>query len=265
MNAAGTEEIAVPQSWTTRPVAAPPIFVVGAPRSGTTLLRSIIDAHPNICCPTWETAIFETFAQMFRGDVNIGFAEGSNFPITRDELLAWCRRSADELMGMLTRGTGKPRWAEKTPAHVFHLGLIHDVYPDAQFIHIIRNGRDTVRSLQSMPWAPRQIRWSCRRWVQSVQAGREAGRQLPPAQYMEVRYEDLISAPEPKVKAVCEFLNETYYPSMLEFHKPQNNSWGMTAAPLDNKPVNKHRPLSWRERWTFQRIGGPLLRELGYR
>jgi hypothetical protein len=64
---------------------------------------------------------------------------------------------------------------------------------------------------------------------------------------------------------VCEFLSETYYPSMLEFHKPENNSWGMTAAPLDSKPVNKHRQLSWRERWMFERIGGPLLRELGYK
>ena len=75
------------------------------------------------------------------------------------------RRSTEDLISLFVSKAGKPRWAEKTPAHVFHMDLIHEVFPRAQFIHMIRNGRDVVRSLQNMAFAPREIRWSSRRWV----------------------------------------------------------------------------------------------------
>jgi hypothetical protein len=242
-----------------------PVFVVGAPRSGTTLLRSMIDAHPSICCPTWETGLFEKFAMVLEGDVQYHFAKDPALAVSRADLLGWCRRSADDLMRQLTQRSGKSRWAEKTPAHVFHLDLIQEVYPEAQFVHIVRNGREVVRSLQSMPWAPRQIRWSCRRWVESVQAGREAGRRLPSGRYIELRYEDLTKNPEATVRSLCEFLGEPFEPQMLAFHEPTNNSWGVASRPLDSKPVNKHRELSLFERFVFARLGTPLLRELGYR
>jgi hypothetical protein len=242
-----------------------PIFIVGAPRSGTTLLRSIVDAHPNICCPPWETGVFDRFDRMLSGDLEIVIDSEQSYPLHKPELVAWCRRSCDDLFRVLTEKSGKPRWAEKTPAHVFHIDLIHATYPAAQFVHIIRNGRDAVRSLQSQPWAPGNIRWSCHRWVQSVQAGREAGRKLPAAQYLELRYEDLISEPELNIKSLCHFLHEDYAPAMLNFHEPKNNTWGATAKPLTNKPVNKHRELTLWERLNFRVIGGATLKELGYR
>lgn len=243
-----------------------PVFIVGAPRSGTSLLRSILDAHPNVCCPTWETGVFDRLGSIVNGDVNVVMKrEKEHFPLTRADLIAWCRRSVDDLMAMLTARVGKPRWGEKTPAHVFHMGLIHEVYPKAQFIHIIRDGRDAVRSLQNMSWAPREIRWSCRRWADSVRAGREAGHNLPAAQYREVRYEDLTAEPESTLRSLCEYLNEPFAPSMLEYHQPQNNSWGVAAAPIECNRKSNHRELSFLESMIFRRISGPMLRELGYK
>jgi hypothetical protein len=241
-----------------------PIFIVGSPRSGTTLMRSIVDAHPNICCPPWETGLLVHLDRVVNGDVKALLEKDKSFPVGRADLIAWARRSTEDLIALFAAKTGKPRWAEKTPAHVFHIDLIHEVFPRAQFVHMIRNGRDVVRSLQNMAFAPRAIRWSSRRWVDSVKAGRALGQKLPADQYCEVRYEDLIREPRPLVERLCGFLGEPFAPQMLEFHKPENNSWGKQDKPLQDKPVNKYRELGFVERAIFSWVASPLLKELNY-
>lgn len=243
-----------------------PVFVVGAPRSGTTLLRSMLDAHPNICCPTWETGVFDRLGPMLKGDMNKPRGREANFfAFERRELVAWIRRAVDDLMGHLTASSGKSRWGEKTPAHVFQMDAIHEVYPQAQFLHIVRDGRDVVRSLQNVNWAPGNARWSVRRWIHSVQAGRGFGRGLGPRLYCEIRYEDLLDEPRPQLERVCEFLGEPFAEQMLEFDKPQNNSWGIEQPALQPKSAQRnYRPLSLAERTTLWWLAAPLLKELGY-
>lgn len=241
-----------------------PIFVLGCPRSGTTLLRSILDAHPRICCPEWETGVFVALAQMLDRDGQWHAANDSLIGDLRPRMLAWARHSVVEMMDKLTEGVDKPRWAEKTPAHVLHVRLIHEVFPESQIIHIIRNGKDVVRSLQSMPWTPRKIRWNTRWWIETVNTGRRQGAELSPSHYKEVRYEDLTQHPKSTVEALCGFLGESFVDSMLEFHKPEQNSWGSSGQPISSTPVNKHKELGWLERIQFQRLAGPLQRELGY-
>jgi hypothetical protein len=242
-----------------------PIFIVGSPRSGTSLMRSILDAHPHICCPPWETGLFAHLDRVLNGDVKELQETDKDFPVGRGDLVAWVRRCAEDLIAQFASKVGKPRWAEKTPAHVFHMDLIHEVFPRAQFIHMIRNGRDVVRSLQNMTFTPRQIRWSSRRWVDSVKAGRDFGRKLPADQYCEVRYEDLIRQPRSAIEHLCGFLGEPFSPRMLEFHKPENSSWGKQEQPLQDKPINKYRELSFVERAVFSWVASPLLKELNYR
>lgn len=242
-----------------------PIFIVGAPRSGTTLMRSMIDAHPDIFCPAWETGLFVHFDEMLNGDLlKVMRAEGPHFPLSRAELIDWVRRSAEDMMGLFAAKAGKPRWAEKTPAHVYSMRLIAEAFPDCQFIHMIRNGYEVVRSLQNMPWAPRQIHWSTSRWTSSIAAGRECGADLGSGRYVEVRYEDLTKRAEPSLRKVCEFLDEPFAEQMLAFDRAENNSWGATQKPLQDKPLNKHRDLGPIERLVFRFKGGSLQRDLGY-
>lgn len=208
--------------------------------------------------------MFEKFEMVMKGDINLHYEKDLAMPLKRQDLVEWCKTSFDDLMRRLTFATGKHRWAEKTPAHVFHMQLIHEVYPNVRFIHIIRNGKDVVRSLQRMKWAPRKIKWSCTRWVESVLAGRSAATVLPIESYAEVRYEDLIAEPEREVRNICSFINEQYFPQMLAFHEAANNSWGIQSHPIETKPVNTYPELSLFERWVFTLIGGRLQRELNY-
>jgi len=129
---------------------------------------------------------------------------------------------------------------------------------------MLRNRRDVVRSLQNMSWAPRKIRWSIRRWIDSVQAGRAFGSKLPPNQYCEIRYEDLIGQPEATLRRLCEFLGESFAPQMLASHEPRNNSWNYAFKPLQSTPVGKYRNLNLVERVLFNRLAGPLMRALEY-
>lgn len=243
-----------------------PIFVVGSPRSGTTLLRSILDAHPRICLPTWETGLFDRLSQIVNGDFSKPRGREHNYAkLERPALIAWFRRCADDLMSTLTQAVGKPRWGEKTPSHVYHMDLIHEVYPHAHFIHIIRDGRAVVRSLQNVEWNPGGLRWAIGRWVTSVRAGRESGARLPRGQYLEIRYEALTTDSEATIRTVCQFLGEPFAEQMLEFNRPNNNSWCVRQEPLQEKPLNKYRSLGLLERLAFHFSACDLQRELGYR
>lgn len=242
-----------------------PVFVVASPRSGTTLMCQMLDAHPNLFAPYWETGLFVRFAEMMSNHLAWIFKEHrASMPLEREDVIAWIRESVQGLFARFAAACGKSRWAEKTPAHVFHMDLIHEVFPGAQFIHMIRNGRDVVRSLQNMPWAPRQIRWSARRWVDSVRAGRDYGRRLPAGQYTEIRYEELVAEPEQTIRRLCEFLGEPYSERMLAFHEPANNSWNYPFRPLEPGPISTYRPLRLVEGLVFRRYAGILMRELGY-
>ena len=241
-----------------------PIFIVGAPRSGTTLMRSILDAHTGIFCPSWETGLFQYLGMMLNGDLLTYMNEGGDFTLSRADLISWVRRSALDLVERFGEKSGKPRWAEKTPGHVHYMDFIHEVFADAQFIHMIRRGSDVVKSLQNMPWAPRRIRWSIKTWVEAVQAGRAAGAKLPAGQYTEVRYEELIHKPNEVLKGLCDFLGEPFAPQMLEFHDPEKNSWKTKMQPLQNKPMHDYQALNLWQRLLFKSSAGWLMRDLGY-
>lgn len=207
-----------------------PIFIVGAPRSGTTLMRSVIDAHPNICCPPCETFLFVHLNPIFNGA--IWQDHYKQLPYTRLVLIKWLRRYILDLFANLTAKTSKKRWAEKTPSHVKYMKFINELFPDAQFIHMIRKGYDVARSLKHVKWGSKNIILNTYSWASHVSAGYQFGRSLPANRYIEIRYEDLISAPEQTLGRLCRFLDEPYHRQMLEFHKPENNSWGLNLSPF---------------------------------
>jgi hypothetical protein len=111
----------------------------------------------------------------------------------------------------------KPRWGDKTPEYVHHLGELLAIFPDARVIHVIRDGREVAASLAERPFAPPTAVVASFRWRRDVRIGRSAGRWLGPERYLEVKLEELTREPERVTRDICRFLGEEYEPAMLDY------------------------------------------------
>lgn len=212
---------------------APAPFVVGATRSGTTLLRLMLDAHPLMAVPP-ETHFIE--------DVLIAFKEG---PVSVErfvEIVTTHRRWPDfglepaalaERVGRLdpltpgdglrafyllyAEGAGKPRWGDKTPGYLRRMSKIERVLPEARFIHLIRDGRDVALSITGLHFGPDTVRDAADRWARRIRKARRQGARV--RHYLEVRYEDLVLDPEPTLRRVCDYVDLPWDPRMLAYHE----------------------------------------------
>jgi len=166
----------------------------------------------------------------------------------------------------------KPRWGDKRPAYLLNLDVLLRMFPDAQIIHIIRDGRDCVASMKEAPWHRGSARTAVSLWCQGMDAGRRAARTLPHDTYHELRYEHLVADPVGEMKAICQFLDEDFVDEMAEpstmssVAVPQRKVWHA----LTHGGVTDERVGSWRRRLSpgeialCQRIMGDRLVARGY-
>jgi len=129
------------------------------------------------------------------------------------------REIVTTVFNVASEGTGKTRWGDKTPEYVREIPRLHQVLPEAQFIHITRDARDVCSSLKKLEWRGAFLFRKAAYWATYVGAGITAGRQLPKGLYLEVSYEDLVSDPERELRKMCDFLEIPFDPRMTEFHK----------------------------------------------
>ncbi|WP_083918768.1 sulfotransferase family protein [Rudaea cellulosilytica] len=258
-----------------------PIFIGGAGRSGTTLLRVILDAHPRIVCGP-ELKVTPLICRLW-ADCQFGYFSALQQHHLTEEDLARSFRTL--LMSLLEKDgmvAGKPRIAEKSPDNVFFFHHLHRLLPDSPLIHVIRDGRDVVCSLRGMNWrnaktgelidCARDARGAATYWVHAVQAGRAAPRQQPSlaSRYFELRYEKLISAPEQTLRPLFEFLGEAWDSRVLRHHEQQRNLAGESSAGQVSRPINARALARWKtdlseaDKDVVKEIAGPLLQELGY-
>ena len=210
-------------------------IVVGAPRSGTTPLRFMLDSHPELAIPP-ETG-FLSIASNFerKGDADrerfisalITYPEGSpNWPdfeisekIFRAELARLSPFTISDgyrtFYRLYADRFGKPRWGDKTPLYCLDLPLIRRFLPETRFIHIIRDGRDVALSLRRMWFSPgNAIETLAAYWRECVLAARSGG--LGRSDYLEVRYEALILNTPETLRKICTFIELDYDSSMLK-------------------------------------------------
>lgn len=280
-------------------------FIVGAPRSGTTLLRFMMDSHSALAIPpetgfaaqiaTAEPNSREAFYKLvttFPSDA----PAWADFGIVAAEFWSELERIDPFTTGealrtfyrLYAKAQGKPRYGDKTPVYCRHLRQIEQILPEACFIHIIRDGRDTALALRTLWFAPaRDMASLARYWANMVQSAIEAGRTC--RAYKEVRYEDLVRDPEPQLQAICDFVGLAFEPEMLRYwertphrlreHKARRRLNGETIVTheqrVDQQRLTMERPrqdrvLRWKgemrdgERRQFEEYAGDLLKELGY-
>src|SRR5579875_3457488 len=166
--------------------AAPPIFIVGSPRSGTSLLRLILDSHPAIACGP-ETHVLADL------DESLGrhWDRLARYGAEREHWHDAYREAFARLKADYAARRGKARWADKTPAYAQHLQFVTALFPDAQVIHVIRDARHVTASALAR-WGWRRAWAMPQLWRESVEKAREFGRDADPGRYREVRFEQLV-------------------------------------------------------------------------
>jgi hypothetical protein len=211
----------------------PAPFIVGVGRSGTTLLRLMLDAHPDMSIPA-ETHFLPAIFQPAATDLDLegayrtvtGAKSWANLAIEADDYLAALRALKPFAMGdaarafyrLYTQRKGKSRWGDKTPSYRGHMRLIQEALPEAHFIHLIRDGRDVALSYRGLWFGPGDdIEAQAKFWVREISGARAAARDL--RHYMEVRYETLVAEPEATLRGLCAYLSLPYHPSMLDYHQ----------------------------------------------
>jgi hypothetical protein len=168
------------------------------------------------------------------------------------------------------------RWGDKTPGYVFHLPLISRIFPDCQFIHLIRDGRDVALSSMAK-WHrrfPQRLymdeQYLIRSWLRALSHGRSAGAALGPDRYVELKYEDLVLDPETRLGEICGFLGEDLHPDMLQHESLARRLVRSTGHVEVREPVFRASIQRWRREmspeklWEVERIAGPALEEMGY-
>ena len=273
-------------------MSAPPIFLVGVPRSGTTLLASMLSAHSRLACGP-ETAYFASLAGAARPATRsaewsgeaISFAESAR--LEGESLLERYDVGADELAGLLAdaapspvgvlvalgeltaRRAGKECWIEKSPVHLLYAREIRRWFPLSPIVRIVRDPRDVALSLTRVPWGPEDLLGGLLYWRRFHERSRDffASDTLT----YTVRYEELVETPESTMRRLCSFIGESPEPAMLAERRPstglvrESESWkGNVGDAIDPSRLGRWRELADSDRRLADAAAGDLLRELEY-
>lgn len=260
------------------------LFIVGAPRSGTTWLHRMISQHPLVAAIPEELTVFpylnrlevryqEEKMHMDRGD----WSQGAPLLYSEQEFYAGLRSIALDAYTRLQATTPKATHIiDKHPAYALHLALMDRLIPGCRVLHIIRDGREVVVSMMSakrrLGFGAGEIRGATRDWASHIRAARRDGEPWGPERYMEVRYEELMERTPELLAEIFRFAGLSIAPAEIE-HIAEEYA-------IDNKQVSRgdtslnelrKKPgaiwkakLGLEERWIMDRMAGDLLQELGY-
>ncbi len=239
------ERICVDFDWVSRMNSKSPLFIVGMPRSGTKLLRTLINQHPRVAIlgveteflPLWKKrwdsfgplSRWENFERFYNWTKRLSYFYLYNEevgPII--EARAWHQSCAGEfdiasVFAALARhdlsltNDASVIWGDKSPSYIRHIALLNDLYPEARFIHIVRDVRDYALSLNKS-FGKDMLRAS-QRWADDVLLAHQQGKKIG-ERYAEVRYEDLLADPDKEMRRLCKFLEIAFSTELTTLQTP---------------------------------------------
>lgn len=274
-----------------------PLFVVGFQRSGTTLLRLMLNAHPEIAIPHDSGELWFDYRDKSDGAYG-GLASPDLAKRMIEDLLAEPRIKAwqavlplGELLAeplpecfpdvmrrfheVYARTQGKRFWGDKNTGTLVALDVLNREFPDCRIVHLVRDGRDCALSHASKEYiyGYENVLRAAVEWREQTSLCRKMGAMLPRDRFLELRYEDLILAPEAELRKVCAFLGVGYAPQMLDYHRQVDENVPAEKRglwPLLDKPPVASNVFKWKaamsrgDRAVFERNAGDLLKALGY-
>jgi hypothetical protein len=253
----------------------------------------MLNAHPRIAIPPenrfvgrlyfgrhrYGAAGSERAARRMAHAVTVKGAGSSYLGTNRAKLVAAFEKSRptsvaaalDELFSSYAASQGKSRWGDKRPAYYALMDQLDAMFPQAAFVHLVRDGRGCVASLKRPPFGYSSSR-AIATWLNSMHAGRRAVRRLGAERVLELRYEDLIGQTEATLRRLCDFIGEDFHPDMLQperavashvpahFHQYEQIAAGVNARPLRSWESQ----LDAGEIACLELLGGRYLRLFGY-
>lgn len=235
-------------------------FIVGCPRSGTTLLSVLLDRHSRLCVPP-ETAFLAEFPRFLRLRNRASVLKRlRDWPRTADldlapeEILAGLgdqplsrRAIFAAMLDLYAERQGKARCGEKTPRHLRYIPRIQSWFPEAKMICVLRDGRDVALSLAAMPWFGQGLSGAARLWRSNLRLMEKAARQYQ-ERFLILQYETLVSQPETTLRTVMAFLGERFEPQQLSpaaasaVVLPRSLSWkGLALGPIRTDAMHARR------------------------
>lgn len=255
-----------------QPERPPPLFIVGCERSGTTMLQKLFSRHPEVWVPREETFFFPRIYPEFKTLIEGGKpAEAallvSRVPLVRkwkveisgadirsESAVPAYAEAIDAVMMRKAEAEGKKRWGEKTPSYVFSIDLLTEMFPDARFLFVVRDGRDVSLSLSQLAWGPNNAYAVARHWTRVFREWKAISPGLGD-RAMQVRYEDFLEQPEEWVSRIGKWIGQDDLGKCLDgFRVKKGNS---------QKWRNKFF-FSGKEHDAFRYVAGAELVELEY-
>lgn len=274
-----------------------PVFIVGFQRSGTTLLRMMLNAHPEIAIPHDSAELWFNYRDKAASEYG-GLSDDGQVARMVDDLLAEPRIKAwqtdlprEQLLAeplpkgfpevmrrfheVFARLHGKQIWGDKNTGTLVALDVLNRDFPDCKIIHLVRDGRDCALSHMSKEYiyGYENVLRSAVEWREQTSLCHKMGAMLPPERFLESRYEDLILTPETELQKICAFLGVEYAPQMMKYYEQVDANVPEEKRglwPLLNKPPMASNVFKWKTKMTpqdravFERNAGELLRALGY-
>src|SRR6185437_3635818 len=267
---------------------APPVIVLGVGRSGTTLLRVMLDRSSEIAIP-YESFFVTPLAHRHGTRPNLDdflddlgrFYQLYEWGISPDDVRPRLREgmttgeAISAVFEVYAEHEGKPRWGDKTPLYMQHLPLLERLFPDALWVHLVRDGRDAALSFLELPegfsgktWAqPRTVAQFAARWRTEILSARRLGRHAG-SRYLDLRYEDLVAEPERELRRVCEHGSLPWEADMLDHTRVSDAANMPEHRNLAQPPTPGLR--DWRSQMSrddtlaFEQVAGDVLRGAGY-
>lgn len=269
----------------------PFIHILGHVRSGTTMLRAMLDSHAELSVPPESYFVVPMLESATRLDVDFDIAkfianiEADKYfddwqlpnsaldPLRTDGRI---NCTADAIAGLYATYAlehNKPRYADKTPSHLWSVALLAKNFLNARFLHIVRDGRDVTSSVLTMDFGPDQFATVARSWRRKIMAAHIVGVGLGPDKYREIKYETLVADPAAVLEEACIFLGLPYDDGMLRYHERAEEILEGLRHTAHIQGIRKPPTVGvrdWRADLTpyqvavFDEIAGEALDALGY-
>ena len=273
-----------------------PVFLMGCPRSGTTLLSAMLHAHPEIAVAPETRFLLPAYERREEfGDLTVAanrrrlgeFITGrgtlfKDLRIDRDAVIEAVAAAPPTLGSAVSRvwqqfaaDRGASRWIEKRPAYWRHIPTLLRLFPDAQIVHLVRDPRAVVASLLQVDWFDDadSVPHTAALWVQAEHELRKWGRRLPADSYHRLRFEDLTADPRGELGRLTDFLAAPFAEQMLDHHSAATDLVARRKVWHDRVrgPIDTTRVDAWRTALDPRDVGlielgaGPAMRRNGYR